>query len=139
VGQAARYRQPANAQEGVLEMVRYFDDAPSQSTRASQVWQILVSKAMNRQTLTYGQLASLLGFERAGVLAHILGHIMHYCIQGDLPPLTVLVVNQSTGLPGEGLIQADLNVDREKVFGFNWFGLVPPTPVELENAYGKAK
>ena len=120
-------------------MVRYFDDAPSQSTRAAQVWQILVSKAMNRQTLTYGQLASMLGFERAGTLAHILGHIMHYCIQGGLSPLTVLVVNQETGLPGEGLIQAELNADREKVFGFNWYGLIPPSADELSSAYGKAK
>jgi len=79
-----------------------------------------------------------MGFRRAGTLAHILGHIMHYCIQNDLPPLTVLVVNQDTGLPGEGLIGADLNADRETVFNFNWFGLIPPTATELANVYAKA-
>jgi len=119
-------------------MAKYFDEAPSQSTRALQVWSILVCKAANRQTLTYGQLATYLGFEGAGTLAHILGHVMHYCIQNNLPPLTVLVVNQDTGLPGEGLIDADLNADREKAFNFNWYGLIPPTAAELANAYSKA-
>lgn len=89
--------------------------------------------------MTYGHLARLLGFERAGTLAHILGHIMHYCIQNDLPPLTVLVVNQETGLPGEGLTGADLNADREIAFNFNWFGLVPPSPRELADAYDGAR
>jgi hypothetical protein len=120
-------------------VARRFDDVPSQSTRASQVWQILVSKASYRETLTYGQPASLLGFEGAGVLAHILGHIMHYCFQNHLPPLTVLVVNQKTGLAGEGPIQADYNTDRERVFGFNWYGIVPPTPEELVAVHEKTQ
>jgi len=100
-----------------------------------QIWLILVSKAHNRQTVTYGQLAQLLGFKGAGTLAHPLGHIMHYCIQNDVPPLTVLVVNQGTGLPGDGLVGAELNADREAVFEFNWFGLVPPTVEQLGEAY----
>lgn len=120
-------------------MGKRFADNPSQSTRALQVWQILVCKATNRQILTYGHVASLLGFERAGTLAHILGHIMYYCIQNDLPPLTVLIVNQETGLPGEGLISADQNADREIVFNYDWFGLVPPSPEELADAYERAR
>ena len=75
-------------------MVTYFKDQPSNASRALQIWQILIGKAHNRQTLTYGMLAQLLGFKRAGTLAHPLGHIMHYCQLNNLPPLTVLVVNQ---------------------------------------------
>jgi hypothetical protein len=69
------------------------------------------------------------------VLAHPLGHLMHYCRQHQLPPLTVLVVNQTTGLPGEGLTDADLNADREGVFNFDWYALVPPMPEELAVVY----
>ena len=116
-------------------MAGFFTENPSYATRASQIWQILVCKASNRQTLTYGQLSELLGFKGAGTLAHFLGHVMYYFIQNDLPPLTVLVVNQETGLPGKGLIEADFNADREDVFSFDWFAVVPPTPDELANAY----
>ncbi len=116
-------------------MVKFFKSNPTHPTRALQIWQILIAKASNRQTLTYGMLAQLLGFKGAGVLAPILGHIMFYCQQNNLPPLTVIVVNQKTGLPGEGLTDADLNADREAVFKYDWFDLYPPSPEELALAY----
>jgi alkylated DNA nucleotide flippase Atl1 len=115
--------------------MKLFNDNPSHSTRALQIWQILIAKASNRQTLTYGQLAKILGFQGAGTLAPILGHIMYYCQQENLPPLTVIVVNQKTGLPGDGLTNADLNADREAVFQYDWFGVFPPTPEELDQAH----
>jgi alkylated DNA nucleotide flippase Atl1 len=116
-------------------MPKHFNDNPTHPTRALQIWQILVAYARERRTLTYGMVAKLLGYEGAGTLAPILGHIMFYCIQQELPPLTVIVVNQETGLPGQGLIEADLNRDRERVFNYDWFGLYPPTPDELHQAY----
>jgi len=116
-------------------MPMYFKEHATQSTRALQVWLILIGKASNRQMVTYGMLAKMLGYEGAGTLAHILGHIMHYCHENQLPPLTVLVVNQDTGLPGEGLVGADLNAGREAVFRFDWHSLVPPAPDELAAAY----
>jgi hypothetical protein len=48
-------------------MVRRFSDEPILPMRALQIWQILISAARNRQILTYGILASMLGYERAGV------------------------------------------------------------------------
>ncbi len=57
---------------------------------------------------------------------------MYWCDENGLPPLTVLVVNKKTGLPGTGLIlSTDLNADREAVFQFNWYSIVPPTSAEL--------
>lgn len=76
-----------------------------------------------------------MGYKGAGVLAHMLGRVMFYCQQEQLPPLTVVVVNQETGLPGSGLLGAELNADRERVFGYNWYGIVPPSPTELDAAY----
>ena len=84
--------------------------------------------------MTYGALARMVGYRGAGVFAQILDHIMRYCINNDLPPLTVLVVRQDTGLPGEGLIEADPNADREAVYRHDWFAMFPPSPEELRAA-----
>ena len=95
--------------------------------RASQIWALLICAAYERKTYTYGGVASILGFGGAGVLSQILELIMCYCRDNNLPPLTALVVNQDTGLPGDGLTTLeDLNRDREAVFKFKWFELEPP-------------
>lgn len=104
----------------------------TQAERALQIWQILISAASQRQTLTYGMVATLLEFKGAGILAPILGCLMRYCERNNFPPLTCIVVNQQTGLPGEGLTTIqNLNKDREAVYKFNWFTLMPPTLEEL--------
>ena len=115
--------------------MRKFSDEPNHPLRALQIWQILIGAAHNRQIITYGMLADILSYHGAGTLAQPLGHIMYYCQQNELPPLTILVVNQDTGLPGEGLTGAELNADRESVFRYDWYSLVPPTPDELREAY----
>ncbi len=117
-------------------MTKLFKDDSTNATRALQIWQILVSKAHNRQTMTYGALASLLGYEKSYILSGMLGHIMEYCEQNKLPPLTILVVNKETGLPGVGLTSpTNLHAEREEVFRYDWFGLYPPTAEELGQAY----
>jgi alkylated DNA nucleotide flippase Atl1 len=117
-------------------MIKYFDELRTAPTRALQCYQILLGLAHERKTITYGQLAGIIGFEGPTALARILGHIMFWCSDNNLPHLTVLVVNQTTGLPGDGLSRSsDLNADREKVFNFNWYNLLPPSVDELETAY----
>ena len=94
---------------------------------------ILVAAAHDRRTLTYGNLADLIGFEGAGVLAQILGMIMTYCQRNDIPPLTILVVNQDTGLPDEGLTTIqNVNQDREAVFNLNWYARIPVQVTDFE-------
>jgi len=101
--------------------------------RASQVWSLLVVAALERKTYRYGKVADILGFGGAGVLAPILGCIMWYCQENNLPPLTVLVVNAETGLPGEGLTTLeDVNRDREAVFAYDWFSIEPPQNTDFE-------
>ncbi|WP_462384127.1 hypothetical protein [Pseudomonas sp. Marseille-QA0892] len=98
----------------------------TRAERAMQVWQILIGASHNRQTLTYRILANHLEFEGAGVFAQILGCIMSYCESNDLLPLTCLVVNQTTGLPGAGLTTVeDLPKDREAVYNHNWYAMQP--------------
>lgn len=118
-------------------MTRRFSQNPTRPERAVQIWLILIGAAYNRQILTYRILAEMLNYKGAGVFARTLGHIMFYCREEGLPPLTVIVVNQETGLPGEGLTETDLNADRERVFNFDWYDIVPPTPEQLAAAYAR--
>ncbi len=120
-------------------MVRRFSDESTRPMRALQIWQILIGAARDRQILTYGMLANMLGYGGAGVLAQPLGHIMYYCQENDLPPLTILVVNKDTGLPGEGLTGADLNADRESVFRYDWHSIIPPSPEDFRIAYARGQ
>jgi len=101
--------------------------------RASQVWSLLVCAAQERKSYRYGDVAEILGFGGAGVLSQILGCIMWYCDEQELPPLTVLVVNQESGLPGEGLTTLEeVNEDREAVFNYGWFEVRPPQNGDFE-------
>ena len=116
-------------------MIRYFKDESSHPTRALQVWQILIALAANRQTITYQVLAEKIGYSRADFMAHILGHIMDYCSQSGLRALTALVVYKDGGQPGSGLVTADPNVERERVYGIDWYAIFPPSPEEFRAAY----
>jgi hypothetical protein len=108
-------------------MVKYFDDYPHIPHRAVQIWQILVGKAHNRQTLPYEMLAKLLGYGGAGMLGGHLEPVALYCRQNGLPPLTTLVVEKYSGLPSVDLTDNDPNEDREAVFQRNWYSIYPPT------------
>lgn len=73
-----------------------------------------------------------------GVIASILGHIAYFCNEHHIPPLTVLVVNEKSGLPGEGIpTDKDLNATREEVYSFDWYDIYPPNESELKEIYEK--
>lgn len=120
-----------------------FDDAEYRSWpyRALQIWQILIAHASNKQLLTFGELAKIIGFDGAGVLAHPLGYIMDYCQYYELPPLTSIVINQVTGSFGDGLVTVNeyetVDLARLDVFYFQWYKLLPPSIEELENIHSK--
>ena len=117
-------------------MVRRFNPNSTQAGRALQAWQILISAAMSRQTHTYKSLSILMfGHQATGVLGGILGNIAFYCNENELPPLTALVVNSETGLPGEEIpVSKDLNSLREKVYNFDWYDIYPPSEQDLKEA-----
>jgi hypothetical protein len=116
-------------------MVKKFDEVRSDEYRALQVYLVLIGAAKNRQTLTYKLLAETSGFGGSGVFSNILGHIMYWCQREDLPSLTSLVVKENTGQPGDGLTAPEnVNAEREKIYQFNWYSIVPPTTDELDAA-----
>ncbi len=103
--------------------------------RSMQIWSLLICAANDRKTYTYGDIAEILGMKGAGVMAQFLGPIMWLCEDSKCPPLTVLVVNQETGLPGDGLTTIEnVNKDRENVFNFDWFSVEPPSLEDFESA-----
>ena len=124
-------------------MISFFDDITNEaetggksSVRALQAWQYLIGKAANRQIVKYEELRTLMGYPTSNPLASILGCIMFYCEQNDLPPLTLIVVNRH-GIPGEGFTAEemdDYHQRREDVFNYNWFSLIPPTIDEFQEA-----
>jgi alkylated DNA nucleotide flippase Atl1 len=117
-------------------MVKYFSKDVSLENRALQIWQILIGFAFERKITTYLEVADILGYKGSGTLDRQLGHILHYCKQNRLHPLTVLVVNSETGLPGPGFVTVgDLHREREKVFNTDWFDIIPPTPEEFALAW----
>ena len=125
-------------------MIKYFSDTPTLEARAVQIWQILTGKAYNRQITTCREIADILGYEGAGVLAGVLDrqlrHIMFFCSQNKLPPLTVLVVSGDTDLPCKGFkTRNDLRREREDVFKYDWFSIYPPTASEFAEAYEAAR
>ncbi|WP_417559750.1 hypothetical protein [Marinomonas sp.] len=96
-------------------MVKYFSKDVSLENRALQIWQILIGFAFERKITTYLEVADILGYKGAGTLDRQLGHILHFCNENGLAPLTVLVVNSETGLPGSGfVIEGDLHRERER-------------------------
>lgn len=87
--------------------------------RAHQLWSVLVFAASNRQTLTYDFAGKLTGLPAVAIGRDLLP-IQYFCKQQGLPPLTVLVVNQATGRPGEGLLVDDFALTLQEVFNFDW-------------------
>ena len=105
------------------------------SERAVQAWVILVSCAMNRQTITYGELGKrMFGRRAAGVLSQTLDRIHRYCDRKRLPALNSLVVNVGKGSPGRSIPMSLKLVDatRERVYGIEWFDVRVPTAADFD-------
>ena len=104
------------------------------SERAAQIWPILVLCAARRETLTYDLLGRLIGVPAQG-LGQLLEPIQSYCLLEALAPLTALVVNQTTGLPGDGFIGAsDVPRAQADVYSRDWLSDNPPDAEALRLA-----
>ena len=117
--------------------------------QAQQIWLILTARAMlcppmgpdlRKSLLYYGDLADAMGKDRkAGItLARQLGIVGVYCIDHELPPLNVIVVNQQTGQPGVDVVLSpgsSVHQDQRRVFRHDWFGIRPPSIKALKDVY----
>src|SRR5689334_3091328 len=90
--------------------------------RAVQIWPLLAWAARNRQVLTYTIVAKAIGVPPVA-LGKLLEPIQSYCREHGLKPLTILVVQYDTGVPGTGFIAAeDIPRVQGEVFQFDWIG-----------------
>ena len=71
--------------------------------RAYRAWPKLIGAAKERSPITYRELAQALDIHHRPV-RYVLDVIQNYCISEHLPPLTISVVNQAQGMPGNGFI-----------------------------------
>jgi putative restriction endonuclease len=93
----------------------------SQEYRAFLGWNFLTKKALAHNISTYSELAVFVGVHPR-VTRFFLALIQDYCLNRNLPPLTILVVN-TTGHPGPGFIAWDINqfeAGKQSVFDYNW-------------------
>jgi putative restriction endonuclease len=96
--------------------------------RAYRAWPILIGCASKNAPITYGDLASELGVHHRAI-RYVLGVIQDYCLSQRLPPLTILVINGDTRLPGPGFVawdMDDLDRGRAEVHAFPWQALDNP-------------
>ena len=89
---------------------------------AFKAWKILVGLAKKGESITYGDLAKPLEIHPRSVRL-VLGLIQNYCLNNDLPALTILVVNKRTRNPSTGFIARshdNLVQGRAEVQAYNW-------------------
>jgi len=101
--------------------------AINQVERAFHAWPVLIAVANKRKIITYGELGAAIGVHHRAI-RYVLGVIQDYCLEANLPPLTILIVN-SSGKPGTGFIAYNLrNFEEglEEVWGFDWKSIKNP-------------
>ena len=118
-------------------MVTRLDAHPTLYTRALEVWQILIGKAHSRQTLTYEGLADILGMSAGLSVTTFVPVVGQFCQKYELPPLDVLVVLKGGGRPGSGFLgdRDKPDEERERVFDYPWFRVMPPTVAQLQRVH----
>lgn len=102
--------------------------------RGLQAWSVLALAARNRQVLTYKIVGRLVGVPARG-LGQILEPVQSYCLVHKLPPLTILVVSETTGEPSAGFVAAqDISRAQLEVFAFDWLEHGAPSAEDLSQA-----
>jgi hypothetical protein len=100
-------------------------------SRMIQLWLVLIGRAQNRQTITYGDLSELMLRKRAPRSRSMgLGYLYAYCERKHLPLLPVIVVDKKTGRPEPLDIYPNVAKETNKVFLFDWYGIHPPSKAE---------
>jgi len=150
----ARYGQccPKRAEQHKLmdgiPSIKHYDRGDRLHVQAQRIWLILVAFVMSPtrkpgdpKTITYGEVAELMRYpdRRAGhMLNRQLGIIGEYCRLNGLPALNSIVVNQTTGVPGDEVLLRDGRTVKEEqraVMTEDWFALRIPTTGTLRKVW----
>lgn len=103
------------------------------SETANQMYPLLAHAATHRQTLTYGQVAHMVGEPVANRIGGPLGRILNWCRDNGHPPLPIIVINSLSGLPSlESYGSAeDIAQATALTHATDWYTIKPPTIQEL--------
>lgn len=96
--------------------------------RAFRAWPLLTDRAAKRSKITYGEVAEHLQIHHRPV-RYVLGVIQDWCLREPKPPLTILVISQDKGQPGQGFIAWDssnLTDGYQEVYAYPWHTLANP-------------
>jgi hypothetical protein len=103
--------------------------------RAQQIWSLLLFAAEHRQTLTYSIVSRYTGLLNPGI-GGALFPIQRLCESRGLPKLTSLVVQQDSGMPGEGLQikSCEFPGELQRIFSYDWSPVNAPSEEDFANA-----
>lgn len=81
---------------------------------AARTWDILAQHALKKRQLYYSDLGAQLGLHHR-LVRFPLELLQAYCLGEGKPPLTILVIDKATHLPGSGFTAAPLEAREEKL------------------------
>jgi alkylated DNA nucleotide flippase Atl1 len=123
----------------MMAVIEIYPTPRSRDLQAHQIWSILAAwiclkcqgKMGKGGLITYGELAEFMGYPtKAGrTLGVALGKIREACDEFGLPHLNVIVVDQETGQPGDGILIEDpeeVAAMQTRVFKEDWFSFRHP-------------
>lgn len=95
--------------------------------RMVKTYLMLTCTAGRRETITYGEIANATRVAPPGVGKSCLDPVAAYCEANNFPDITVIAVQDKTGLPApEHFDPSTITDDWERVYDFPWTDYAPP-------------
>lgn len=91
----------------------------------------LAGLATRRERVSYADFAFALGLGSPRGLSWLLGPLLRWCAAEGLPPLPIIVVRRSDGLPSGGYDPATVEAETLRVFDREWATVRPPDASDL--------
>lgn len=104
--------------------------------RLTHIWLLLVQSADAHKVVTYAILEQLIDVPRQAIGCW-LTPVQDYCNFHNLPPLTVLVVDDADDPLIGNFADADIFGERARVYRFDWLSLKPPSPEDFQRTTNK--
>lgn len=100
-------------------------------TCASHVFERLTDRASRRSLITYADFAFEAGLGSPRNLGWLLTPLWEWCRASGLPPLPIIVVRRSDGLPSGGYDRETIAAETARVFDHRWNAVAPPSAADL--------
>ena len=104
--------------------------------RLTHIWSLLVHSAHAQKVLTYGLIEQLLDVPKSAIGCW-LTPIQDYCNFHNLPPLTLLVVNETDDPLIGDFTEVDVFGERARVYLFDWLSQRIPSPEDFQRTTNK--